>query len=348
MKERMRNSYRPLAMASLALVYLVILAGAVVRMTGSGMGCPDWPKCFGYLVPPTQEEQLLWTPGKDFKKGQVIIREEALLLAREDFRTGTSFDPGNWAPYTRHDYSVFNATHTWIEYINRLLGALAGLAMLAMALVSLAWWRERKSRVLWAWLGVIAIGFQGWLGATVVYSVLEPVRITLHMFMALLIVAILLWIIMISDTRSHAHRYDPLTRNIWWFTVGLSLLQILMGTQVRQYIDVQAETFGLQAKGRWLENPGVLFYVHRSFSIALLLLHLWAAYRVRSLALGFTKIPLALGILIGIIGTGVGMNYFAFPWGSQALHLVLASILFGLQLYALMELARASRKHISS
>ena len=335
-------------MASLLLVYLVILAGAVVRMTGSGMGCPDWPKCFGYLIPPTEETELLWAPDRDFKKGQVIIRDETLLLAREDFRAGTTFEADNWAPYTKHDYSVFNATHTWIEYINRLLGALAGLAMLAMAIVSLAWWKERRSRTLLAWAGVIAIGFQGWLGATVVYSVLEPVRITLHMFMALLIVGLLLWIIHSSDTRIHHHHHDGFTLKLWGTTVVLSLLQILMGTQVRQHIDEQAERFGQEAKGIWLGNPEMVFYVHRSFSILLLLLHLWVVFRVFSAVSGFRKTYSSLGILIGIIITGIAMNYFAFPWGSQPLHLVLASVLFGLQWYALLEMIKASRTRISS
>ena len=344
----MQKTYRPLARTSLILVYLVILAGAVVRMTGSGMGCPDWPKCFGYLIPPTDEKELLWYPEKTYEKGQVIIREEALLLAREDFTSGTSFEENHWAPYTRHDYAVFNATHTWIEYINRLLGALAGLAMLLLAVFSISWWKEKKSRVLFAWLSVFAIGFQAWLGATVVYSVLEPVKITLHMFMALLIVGMLLWMLHSSDSRPSNHGFDRKTYGIWWLTVPLTLVQILLGTQVRQFIDHQAEILGSDAKRLWLQDPDLIFYVHRSFSILVLLLHLWVAYRIYNLKLGFGKIFISLWVLLGIIATGIAMNYFAFPWGSQPLHLVLAAILFGLQWYALMEFIRAARTRISS
>jgi cytochrome c oxidase assembly protein subunit 15 len=346
--KKIKHWYRPLAKISLILVYLVILAGAVVRMTGSGMGCPDWPKCFGYLIPPTEESELLWTPEKTYSEGQVIIRDEALLVAQSEFTSTSDFSPENWEPYTRHDYAVFNATHTWIEYINRLLGALAGLAMLLLALVSLGWWKTHKSRVLLSWLGVIAIGFQAWLGATVVYSVLEPVKITLHMFMALVIVGMLLWMVHSSDSRIRPFRYDRTTYRIWWLVVPLSLLQILMGTQVRQFIDEQAKVLGMEAKAYWLQNPEVVFYLHRSFSILLLLLHLWAAYRVVSLRLGFHKINASFLVLLGLISTGIAMNYFAFPWGSQATHLFLAAALFGFQWYAFMELKSASRTGISS
>ena len=81
----MQIQFRKVAKISLVLVYLVIIAGAVVRMTGSGMGCPDWPKCFGYFIPPTDVSELQWRPGKSYKQGQVIIKNEELRVANSDF-----------------------------------------------------------------------------------------------------------------------------------------------------------------------------------------------------------------------------------------------------------------------
>ncbi|NNE76440.1 MAG: heme A synthase, partial [Pricia sp.] len=132
----MRKHFQTIAKIALVLVYLVIAAGATVRMTGSGMGCPDWPKCFGYYIPPTEASELEWQPDKSYKSGQVIIQGETLKVAKEDFTTDSNFSNENWENYTKHDYAVFNPWHTWIEFINRLLGALAGLATLILAIVS--------------------------------------------------------------------------------------------------------------------------------------------------------------------------------------------------------------------
>ena len=188
----MKNLYRPAIITSLVLVYLVIAAGAVVRMTGSGMGCPDWPKCFGYLIPPTERAQLNWKPNHEYQQGEVIIVTESLRVASHDFHSQEQYNASNWEPYTQHDYALFNATHTWIEFINRLLGALAGLTTLVLLISALFHFKSD----LWAPLGSLAVvlgmGFQAWLGKTVVDSNLLPYKITIHMAMALLIVLFLL------------------------------------------------------------------------------------------------------------------------------------------------------------
>ena len=136
----MKKHFHTIAKTTLILVYLVIIAGAVVRMTGSGMGCPDWPKCFGYYIPPTERVQLEWKANHFYEDGMVIIVDETLQVAKQDFTTSDSFESANWEPYTKHDYAVFNAFHTWVEYINRLFGALAGLATLVLLIGSFWYW----------------------------------------------------------------------------------------------------------------------------------------------------------------------------------------------------------------
>ena len=344
----MRKNYLKIAKLSLLLVYLVIIAGAVVRMTGSGMGCPDWPKCFGYYIPPTEESQLNWHAQVEYKKGQVIIKEDSLRVAKEDFVSGTSYNSENWSPYSRHDYAVFNAAHTWTEFINRLLGALAGLATLVMAIFSLGYWSDKKVIPLLSWGVVIAMGIQGWLGATVVYSVLEPVRITIHMVVALIIVCMIMYLIHAAQTSSARAKYDKRTAGLLLITVLLTLLQIIFGTQVRQFVDEQINQFGDQATHLWLQAPNMQFYIHRSFSILVVLVNLLLAYRIYKYNLGFSKINWVLLLLLFEVITGMAMNYLDFPFGSQPLHLVIASLLFGLQFYLVLEVLKAKKSHKTS
>ena len=107
----MKKYHNTLIVISLVLVYLVISAGAVVRMTGSGMGCPDWPKCFGYLIPPTERSELDWKPNHDYLKGEVIIVKESLRVATQNFNSQNQYLTENWKVYTKHDYAIFNAKH---------------------------------------------------------------------------------------------------------------------------------------------------------------------------------------------------------------------------------------------
>lgn len=332
----MKNYFLSLSKLSLILVYLVIFAGAAVRMTGSGMGCPDWPKCFGYYIPPTDVEVLQWQENRDFGKGQMIIYQESLYKAKSDFSTTDSINMDNWEKYTKHDYALFNPQHTWIEYINRLCGALAGFACVAMAVSSFGYWRSRKSLVLVSWLVVFLMGFQAWLGATVVYSELNPFKITTHMVMALVIVAILIGIVRAAQNRTEIKKYDGKFRFLLTVSLVFTLIQVVLGTQVREFIDEQVRA-GINNEFLWLNNPRLDFYLHRSFSLIVLFLNVYLFYLNKSLQLGFSKMKWVLLILALEVLTGILMNYFNFPFGSQAAHLVLASVLFGVQFQLVLE-----------
>lgn len=333
--------YRNSVKISLILVYLVIIAGAVVRMTGSGMGCPDWPKCFGHFIPPTERSQLEWHPNQDFHKGQVIIVGETLQVAVADFTSGTSFQNKNWELYTKHDYAKFNALHTWVEYINRLCGALAGIAVFVMALLSFKKWGTKK-RIVWlSWLSVFLMGFQGWLGATVVYSVLDPIKITVHMLMALFIVAILMYLLHISKEGKSMKTKTRAFQNVLVVAIGFTLIQVALGTQVRQFVDERVDLVGYIAKDAWLSTPDLIFYFHRTFSILILLVNLMLWWQNRKLKFGFSLMNAMLLLLLLEMITGIAMYYLDFPFLSQPLHLLLATAFFSVQLYILFECFQA-------
>jgi len=95
----MKYSFRLLSKISLVLIYLVIIAGSTVRMTGSGMGCPDWPKCFGYFIPPTHNKQLLFEPYHKYKKGMMILKNsEKFMVAKQDFTSNDKYIDEDWKP----------------------------------------------------------------------------------------------------------------------------------------------------------------------------------------------------------------------------------------------------------
>ena len=332
----MKQYFRKTAKIALVMVYLVIIAGAVVRMTGSGMGCPDWPKCFGYYVPPTEISQLQFQPNHDYKKGVVIINNESLLVVKKDFKSTESLNLNQWEPYTKHDYATFNPVHTWVEYINRLLGALSGIPILLFTVFSFWFWKENKWLTILSIFTVVAMGFQAWLGKTVVDSNLAPYKITIHMVMALVIVAVILFLIFKSKTSFKIQKFDSFFKNLMLLAIVLSLIQIVLGTQVRQEVDKQIKAIGY-IKSMWMEDPTITFYIHRTFSIIVLLLNATLFLRHRKRNLGYHKMNLVM-LLIGLeIATGISMYYFEFPFLSQPIHLVIATILFGVQFYVYLE-----------
>ena len=334
----MKNRFRFWVGLSLVLVYGVIAAGAIVRMTGSGMGCPDWPKCFGYLIPPTERSQLDWKPQHDYQAGEVIIVEEALQVAKENFRSKDEFNASNWEDYTKHDYALFNPLHTWIEFLNRLLGALGGLATLIVGLLSFWHWKENKLIPLLSWVIILGMGFQAWLGKTVVDSNLLPFKITVHMVMALVIVALLLYLYFISKPLATLPKLNSRIKQMAVFALVLTLVQIAMGTQVRQFIDEQIDRLGESAGSLWLDPAPLLFYVHRSFSLLVTALNVILYLSLKKWGYPLQSMQYVLGLIGLEILTGIAMYYFDFPFSSQPLHLLFASLLFGAQSYLLFHI----------
>lgn len=333
----MKKTYARLLRLSLILVYLVIIAGALVRMTGSGMGCPDWPKCFGYYIPPTDVETLTWEENRDFKKGHVIIKDEKLLVAKETFTTQADFDIAHWEPYTKHDYATFNVYHTWTEYVNRLCGALAGLACFLMAIWSFSYRKEKVAIVWVSWLVVFMMGFQGWLGAKVVESVLIPEKITTHMMVAILIVALVLLLVHWIKPNKGNFKKDKSFQILLWLGLMTSVIQIYLGTQVRQFVDTAVKAIGSDDMSTILAAPDWHFYVHRTFSFAVVGIALFAFFRNRKLQLGFNKMNWIIAMIIIEVASGIAMYYFHFPFGMQTVHLLFATILFGIQFYMILE-----------
>ena len=334
----MKIDFRFCIKLSLVLVYLVIIAGSVVRMTGSGMGCPDWPKCFGYLIPPTDRSQLDWKSYHQYKRGQIIIENDVLLVANSDFITSEEFTEKNWFIYTKHDYAEFNVGKTYTEYINRLLGALAGLVTLVMLLMSIRYFRSRSILFLLSLVVVLLMGFQGWLGKVVVDSNLLPWKVSIHMIVALVIVLFL--VNLLAKTSSLKASIIPSGKP--WINrlllVGfiILLIQIGLGLQVRQVVDVQINEGYLLGDITLKRNTPKAYFQHAGLGFAFLLLNLILLYQF----LKAGNIPRIINIIILLIGLevilGIILYHFNFPFSSQPLHLLIASLLFGFYSFLLL------------
>ena len=329
----MKSRFPQIVTISIVSLYLIFLAGAVVRMTGSGMGCPDWPKCFGYYIPPTEEEQITWKPNTEFKKGMIIIKDETLFVAENDLKTATEFNAKNWAEYTKHDYAVFNTFHTWTEYINRLVSVLAGFVFLFLIYASTKFWKENKTIPLLSFGAFFLMLFEAWLGKTVVDSNLTPTIITIHMVVGLIIIGLLLRLKFIISEKNTLYKYDKLFNRLLIISVIFSLIQIAMGTQVRQFIDEQVKLYGFENKNYSLMNPSFKFYFHRSFTIAIVLVNFGMFYLNQAKNLGYKLVNWIVFLIFLETITGILMYYAEIPMGTQAIHLLAGAFLFGLQFY---------------
>ncbi len=327
------RSFRRLTISTLIAVYVLILVGGIVRSSGSGMGCPDWPKCFGRWIPPTSVSDL----PPNYKEVYAAYREKKNIRFAQYL---TTFGLKETGERILNDPGVlqendFNPTKTWIEYFNRVIGVIIGLLIFAVFMVSLRFRKSEWKLTLVACLTFLLVGFQGWIGSFVVSTNLTPWTITVHMFLALLIVALLIYLVHQSSFEKEIES----SLGFWWLTacMGVLLVQILLGTQVREAVDQVSVSV---ARVEWARNLGGEFVIHRSFSWIVLILHVGLIVRLYKTE-GSKSFALTLILLIlGTILTGIGMAYFGFPAFLQPLHLLLATVTFGVQFAFLLRLNR--------
>lgn len=317
-------SFRNIGLVTILFVYLVIIAGSVVRASGAGMGCPDWPTCFGQWIPPTEEAQL----PADYHE----------IYAQRGYEN-----------------TEFNPVKTWTEYSNRLVGATLGILVLLTAWSSRRYLQADKTVFFLSITAVFVIGFQGWLGASVVASNLQPFKITIHMVMALIIVGLLIYTVtrsqrdLLVQLDISALPTKPVTiKTALSIALLMTLIQIAMGTQVREVVDGIANA--QIAREFWREDFPVLFYIHRSFSSLILVANLYIVWNIcknvdkkSSLFLG--ALALGAGVIIGILA-GISLDRLGMPAAAQPVHLLMANLIFGMQffLYFALRYAEGNKK----
>ncbi|NQZ77282.1 MAG: COX15/CtaA family protein [Ekhidna sp.] len=310
-------------------VLLLILVGSVVRVSGSGMGCPDWPKCFGQYIPPTSVSELPHDY-QDVYRSKRLEKNDRLAayflkFGYEDLAVKITSDPAVLVE------QEFNVTKTWIEYINRLLGVVIGFLVLSNMVLSFAL-TGKSVMIPIAGIAVFVLtGFQGWVGSLVVSTNLLHGFITFHMLLAVLIVAILIW--MNVSSRGLDRVNDKTLFFVLLFTTILYIPQLIFGTEVRGVVD--GLLLSTPGRSDWVNELGSIFYIHRSYSWLILIGCFFIWYRARKVQLSDYRVysKLLVGMVVLIMLFGVGMARFGFPAWLQPLHLLFAVSIFSILIY---------------
>ena len=134
---------------------------------------------------------------------------------------------------------------------------------------------------------------------------------------------------------------DNLFSKLLWLSLVFSLIQIILGTQVRQFVDEQIKNLGYENIHLIFSEPPTNFYFHRTFTFVILGTAIYMFIRNRKLNLGFSLMNWVMLLFILEIASGVAMYYLDFPFGMQTTHLVVASLLFGIQFYMILEKNKA-------
>jgi len=299
------RAIRNWTIATFILCFLVIIAGGVVRTTQSGMGCPDWPRCFGKWIPPTTASEL----PPDFEK----------YLGKQDI-----------------DHT-FNAYHTWIEYFNRLLGVLLGVfAIIQLALI----YRKKKflrKPYFLAVLFLLAVILTGLFGALVVRLNLQHMSISIHLLFAILLVQIQAALILSIKDQLGDIAIDQKLRSFFILFLILVFVQSSLGTTVRMHVDDISKSLDYLQRDKWLSDSPFSFLVHRSFSWLVLIAALISGWFTRNIPLIRTPVLLISAVIVMNMIVGIVLWKAGMPAIAQPLHLLLAAIAITQIMYVILK-----------
>ena len=277
------------------------------------MGCPDWPLCFGQVIPPLVESDL----------------------------------PSNYQEiYAERGYADtrFNALKTWTEYLNRLLGALTGLMVLVQAVLAFLLVRSRSvsmaasassgaavsgSTAFWAaLLALVLVLVQGGIGAWVVASHLQGSVVTLHLALAWVLMGVQVGLGVHLSGRP-AQAWSIPRAEAWAMVVWLLLLlvQLFLGAGVREAVDAWTPVYATDVFE--MRVLGAVYMAHKNLWMLIMLGGAWLAYRL------WTQCPdgqarfwsfLAMASLTLQVMSGLWMVLGALPALPRTLHVLLGSL----------------------
>lgn len=329
MESKAHNRFNRFTRWTIFFTIFVVFAGSMVKVTGSGMGCPDWPKCFGYYIPPFSEDKITWKNDHDYELNQMIIKDGELLKAIANFSSNSEFNNDNWEIYDEHDYHEYHPMHTLIESINRWTSVFLGFAVLLMVIYAFKAKPNKAFNIIFSLIVFFLIGFEAWLGKLVVEGVLEPTSISFHMLAAFGII-IALAVAYSKNTTTPNNPHPPLYKKIQIAAFLYLLFQLVLGVFLRQtfdeFVDVNRVT--------WVDEAGLVFYIHRSSSLVYVMLTI-ITWRILKQGpkdtFEWKNFKWVLILTLGEILSGAIMGYLDIPKAAQPVHVIISSILLLVQ-----------------
>jgi len=321
---------------TLFLCFDLVLFGSFTRLSDSGLGCPDWPGCYGYMSP--------------------LGAGEAIEAAQSAMPTG---------PVT--------LSKAWIEMIHRYLAMTVGVLILTLAVFS---WKRDRTLWAWPTLTLVWVCVQGAFGALTVTMKLFPAIVSLHLLGGMLLLVLLLIQLLRQRHALWAESRLALPSSVrWWLmaTVGLLLVQVVMGAWVSSNYAVMACDTYPKCQGAWWpemnfdkgfelwRHLGVdglgealpfqaltaIHFVHRWHAVPVALLLLWSAFLLHKHGLTLQAKGLWLVLLLQFI-TGVSNAVLGWPLLAALLHTASAAGLLMLLSWSLGITESRSSRHIAT